>query len=1009
MIGQIVSHYRILEPLGEGGMGAVYVAEDMHLGRRVAIKFPTSTNADEHHFRARFLREARSVSKLSHPHIATVYDYGETSEGHPFLVMELIEGTSLSDLMHEGQMTLKRAVEIIETITEALGEAHRQGIVHRDVKPSNILINERGQVKVLDFGLAKQFKDEPAHSADPEARTLLATHTRSGAVVGTPLYLSPEQATSAPVDARSDLFALGALLYECVAGHPAFAGASVIEIAAQVIHVTPPAPSSINKLVPKELDAVVMKALEKRPEDRYQSADAMLEDLQAVRLSMSEDLQAHRTQRIAPSPKTAHPSALVTLSDLLQQPRVSIARLLLGVLVFLAAIGVVWWVWFRPIVYQPPLEAARWFETGAYALREGAYFQASKALERAISVDDKYALAHARLAEAWSELDYLDRAKDELLRVNQLMSGRASLAKSDALYLDAVTATATRDFARAIKSYEELARQTPNRAEVYVDLGRAYENDEQTKKALESYLKATEIDQQYATAFLRAGIIYGRLQEAASAKAAFERAESIYQALGNVEGRAEILFQRGALSIKGGQVLLARTQLQQALDLAKVTTNLPLQIKTMLQLTYAFHNGGDTAQAEKLAVESVALAQNNGMENLSMRGLVDLGSVYLSRGDSSRGDYEEANKYFTQALDLARRYKARRNEARALLLLGSLRIQQNRPDEAVRYLEPALAFYQQSGFRKEASQVILLLGRAKRQKGDYEGALKDFKQQLQLAEEVGDQLQKAFLQEGIGNVLMRQERYTEAIIYFQQGFAVYKSLGMQRGAGNTLANQANVLWQLGHYEEARAKFDEARAIVNQTDQGKPVLTDIRHYEGTMALSQRRFAEAQRDAEEVLEMIGRKSSATAIQVTSLLGQARIFSGAKAEGVRLCQEAVAMAGSLGDPWLLSTAKLALADAEFETNDFKGALRDALAAQESFARLGQPESEWRAWLAAARAARRANDDEQARQYAAHIPELLSGLGQRWGAESYNSYLTRPDVQLLRKLLQDEFAISS
>jgi tetratricopeptide (TPR) repeat protein len=261
----------------------------------------------------------------------------------------------------------------------------------------------------------------------------------------------------------------------------------------------------------------------------------------------------------------------------------------------------------------------------------------------------------------------------------------------------------------------------------------------------------------------------------------------------------------------------------------------------------------------------------------------------------------------------------------------------------------------------------------------------------------------------IGYVLIRQERFTDALLYFQQSFANYKALGMQRGAGNALANQANILWQLGRYEEARAKFEEARAVATQTDQGKPVLTDIRQYEGEMALSQRRFGDAKKSAEETLGVIDKKASPTAIQVTSLLGVAQVYSGAKAEGLRLCQQAVEMAGSLGDPWLLSTAQLALSDARFETGDFKGSLGDALAAQESFARLGQQESEWRAWLAAARASRRAGDDQKAREYAAHVPALLSGLQQRWGAESYNSYLTRPDVQLLRKLLQDEFAISS
>jgi tetratricopeptide (TPR) repeat protein/tRNA A-37 threonylcarbamoyl transferase component Bud32 len=1002
MIGQVVSHYRILEPLGEGGMGAVYVAEDMLLGRRVAIKFPTST-ADEHHFRSRFLREARAVSMLSHPHIATIYDYGETSEGRPFLVMELIDGTSLNDFMHDSQMTLARAVEIIETIAGALGEAHAHGIVHRDVKPSNIMINERQEIKVLDFGLAKQFKEEPAHSADLDARTLLTTHTRSGAVVGTPLYLSPEQAMSAPVDARSDLFALGALLYECITGHPAFAGASVIEIAAQVIHVTPPAPSQLNKRVPKDLDRVVMKALEKRPEARYQSASEMLEDLQRVRLSMSG--HAHRTLRVERAMKTAQPSALTTLSDLLQQPRVSIARLLFGVSVIVIAIVSVWWMWFRPVVHRPPPEAARWFDTGANALREGAYYQASKALERAVSIDDKYALAHARLAEACSELDYGARARDELLRVSTLTNNRASLAKSEALYIDAITATVTRDYPLAIKSYEGLARLKPNEAEVYVDLGRAYENDDQTKKALESYVKATEIDQQYATAFLRAGILYGRQQELASAKAAFDKADAIYQALSNLEGRGELFYQRGALSNKVGNVAEARNQLEQALQLGKVSSSLPLQIKVMLQLSSVFYYAGDTAQAEKLAGDAVALAQTNGMENLSMRGLVDLGNVYLARGDSSRGDYEEADKYFTQALELARRYKARRNEARALFSLASLRIQQYKADEAVEYLEPALAFYQQSGFRKETSQVLLVLGRALRQKGDYEAALHAFQQQLQLAEEVGDQLQQALSEEGIGNVLARQERYPEALGFFQQSYAIYKALGMQRGVGNTLSNQASVLWQLGHYEDARARLGEA---LDQGGGGKPVLTEIRLNEAGMALSERRFSEAKTSAEQVLELVSAKTSPTVVQTKQVLCRAQVFSGAKREGKLSCQEAVEIATRLSDPWLLADARLSEAEAALEIGDFKQALFDALAAQESCARLGQPESEWRAWLVAARASRRAGDEAKAREYASHIPELLSSLRQKWSADSYTSYLTRPDVQLLRRLLQDEFAIS-
>ncbi|HEV7842313.1 MAG TPA: serine/threonine-protein kinase, partial [Pyrinomonadaceae bacterium] len=246
MIGQTVSHYRIVEKLGEGGMGSVYAAEDTHLGRHVAIKFPNGAPADEQRYRARFLREARAVSGLSHPHIATLYDYGETSNGQPFIVMELVKGQTLSQLLSENKVTLPRAVEIIRDVAEALEEAHQHGIVHRDVKPSNILINERGQVKVLDFGLVKHLSEEQTQAVDKEARTLLTAHTQSGMVLGTPLYLSPEQAKGAPVDARSDLFALGAVLYECIAGKPAFSGATVVEIAAQVMLADPVPPSDVN-------------------------------------------------------------------------------------------------------------------------------------------------------------------------------------------------------------------------------------------------------------------------------------------------------------------------------------------------------------------------------------------------------------------------------------------------------------------------------------------------------------------------------------------------------------------------------------------------------------------------------------------------------------------------------------------------------------------------------------------------------------------------------------------
>jgi serine/threonine protein kinase/Tfp pilus assembly protein PilF len=1001
MIGQTVSHYRVLEKLGEGGMGVVYLAEDTHLGRRVAIKFPAG-DAEEKSFRARFLREARSASTLSHQHIAAIYDYGETNgegngKGQPFIVMELVKGESLADLMDEGALTLKRAVEIIADVAEALVEAHAHGIIHRDIKPSNVHINERGVVKVLDFGLAKQLNDESIHATDSGAKTLPSTRTRSGVVIGTPLYLSPEQARGLEIDGRSDLFTLGTLLYECITGSHAFAGAGVLEIAGQVMHVDPPLPSMINARVTPELDRITMKALAKQVEARYQTAEEMLVDLRDALPTLIEE-DAHRTQRL-PAAKIKHESILTTISDTLSRPRLS-----LGILALILILGsvAVWGIMRlrRPLPYKPSAEAQKWYDTGAEALRDGSYYQASKEFEQAISHDEKFALAHARYAEALTELDYQDRAKDELLRVSTLAPDRAALEEVDALYLDAVTATLRRDFKAAIEAYGAIARLKPSEAQVYVDLGRAYENNEEPQKAIESYVKATTLDPQYATAFLRAGILYGRLQDLASANSSFDKAEQLYQSLVKVEGRAEVLFQRGVLLIRQGRVAEAREQLQKALELAQVINNQPQQIKAMLQLVYVLQHEGEAAEAEKLANDAVELAQANNMVTLTARGFIDLGNVFLSRGD-----FVQAEKYFRQGLDFAQRYKARRNEARAYLMLGSLRVQQGGADEAADFVEKALPFYRQGGYRTEVSQALILLGRINRLKGDYDAALKVYQQQLQLAEEANDQRQKALSFEGIGTVLAYQERYPEALSNFEQKYALGKSLSNQMDIAYGLIERGDMLWRMGRYADARPLLDEAFSLANGPDGGfKTLMPIIYESAAEMALSKRLFALSREKSQQALDLAGTQVD-VAVEAKRALGLSLSFSGSTThEGASACREALEMATRSKNPWLISRAKLALAEALLQANDFQEALTEALQAEDSFASAGQQASDWRAWLVAARASHSLHDAEYAHGYATKASAALSSLEQKWGTEVYNNYLARPDVEYYRKQLNEE-----
>src|SRR5258705_3732922 len=210
--------------------------------------------------------------------------------------MELARGRPLTDLFQKGELTLPRAVAIVSDVATALTEAHARGVIHRDIKPSNIMIDDNGQVKVLDFGLAKQLNRDAGSASEPEARTLLSTETRSGVVLGTPAYLSPEQATGGAVDGRSDLFALGTLLYEAISGHTPFAGNSFIEIAANVLHVEPPPPSKYNSLIPRELDFITLKALAKKPIKRYQSAREFIADLDSLK-DRFEDKSGQRLSR----------------------------------------------------------------------------------------------------------------------------------------------------------------------------------------------------------------------------------------------------------------------------------------------------------------------------------------------------------------------------------------------------------------------------------------------------------------------------------------------------------------------------------------------------------------------------------------------------------------------------------------------------------------------------------------------------------------------------------------
>src|SRR5919107_862829 len=260
--------YRISRKLGSGGMANVYLASDQELGRRVAIKILDDRHARDEQFVERFRREAQNAAGLSHPSIVSIYDRGE-AEGTYYIAMEHVEGRTLKELLvARGPSPLGIAIDYTRQILSALRFAHRNGIVHRDIKPHNVIVDGEGRVKVMDFGIAR------AGAA--------SQMTEAGSIIGTAQYLSPEQARGAPVDQTSDLYSTGIVLFELLTGTVPFSGETPVEIAMKHLSQVPEPPSELRREVPDDLDLVVLRALSKEPRDRYQSAAAMDADLETV-------------------------------------------------------------------------------------------------------------------------------------------------------------------------------------------------------------------------------------------------------------------------------------------------------------------------------------------------------------------------------------------------------------------------------------------------------------------------------------------------------------------------------------------------------------------------------------------------------------------------------------------------------------------------------------------------------------------------------------------------------
>jgi len=932
MIGTTVTHYRIVSKLGEGGMGVVYEAEDLTLGRRVALKFCLS-GRDDAKLRANLLKEARAASSLSHTNIAHIYEFVEDPGGDAFISMELVSGATLAHILSQRRLGSEETLKVATGVASALAEAHRHGIIHRDIKPGNIQITSAGEVKVLDFGIAR-----PAALLAAGAGATDITRTIEG-FSGTMLYMSPEQASGEVLDARSDLFSLGVVLYECLAGRPPFAADSLPAVLARVLTWQPPQPSRLNPQSPAHLDRIILKLLEKDRKKRYASADELLADMQA--------------------PGRVH------------SRRRAVAALAGGMAC--AGGGALAWLWNAKRHHDPAPAAVGWYRDGLAALRYGSYHRASKLLARAAEIDPSYAMAHAYLAEAWYELDYLERAKDELLKA---MASLSSLPEVEKLHLDAIHQTVIGEFKAAVGKYQEISRMVAQdeRGAALLELGRSQERNQDTKQAMATYSEAIRLNGQNAgqnaAVWLRLGTLQARTGAREESNRSLDRAESLFQAASNVEGATECLYIRARYASTPTQ---ARDLIGKALSAARVTGNDQQQIKLLLLSSNSYLEVGQDAEALDDANRAIAIARADGIENLVSRGLIDMGIALFVKGRSA-----EALSTIGEALDIARRNGEKRSEARALVNLGSIRIQTGDTARGWQEVQTALAYYRQGSFRTEAALALILLGRAAREKGDYEGARRAFAETLATLKPAEPSLPLALAQEGMASLELLQDRWPQALHMFDETRRVFEAIGNSSGVATNQLNVALVHAMLGHQ-------GDGTAVSQPAAESDPVSAL------QIVLTQEHFSEARAKAEALLRSADAGDLDARREATLVLGLALTRSGSAARGLEACRKAFELAEAAGKPAAEADALLASAEAALAAGDRAAAAESAGRARALFESAQRPESLWRACVLLL------GSGTADRAIAAEASAALGELKATWPAEDFRSYLNRP---LIRRL---------
>lgn len=775
--GQVLlERFRIVRLLGRGGMGEVFEAQDLQLGR-IALKTIRADIAASPDMFARFRREVQLARRVSGAQVCRIHELFllAAENGCPataFLTMEFLEGTTLSRKIAEsGPLGRDEALSIALDICKGLRLIHEQGIIHRDLKAANIMLCSRAgktRAVVMDFGLAWL---DSAALITPDAVTLseIPSQTAYGCLAGTPSYMAPEQFEGKPVSPATDIYALGIVLYEMVTGRQPYAAET--PVAAVIRHARRPDPiSSVQRGIPRHWDRVIAQCLQYEPEQRFQNVAEVAGALAASTL---------RPENI----RKDHPHLIWVLA-----------------IVLLAVIGFSSFsLWKTTQYYRPDAEANRWYHSGLSALREGSYLKATNELGNAVARDPHFVMAHARLAEAWANLDFDGAAQQQMLLAS---AGENRVPPVDRMYLDAIRDTLTRNFTGAVELYKTIVDRLPasEKGVGHLDLGMAYERAGDPPHALQNYRQSSSLDPDNPAPWLRAGMLQTRLNHSPEANQDFDRAQALYTAEMNPEGQAELDYERGYLASLKGNVANSVSYLQRSIVEAKAISSPQLEIRAFTQLSSTECASGQFDQAVADANTAIQLARSHELDTWAAMALAWLANAHLNQGSAH---FAEADSELAEARELASESQQGRALALANLVLASLRDTEHRWPEVVAPATEALAYYRQNGFFANAANAKLLLLRATPVGDDLNRRLQDAQDFSNLAQNSGSPYLRLEAEHALGNAYELLERYPDALQHFGNALA---SAGSATGRAYEVIAMSGILVKLGRIAEAQARL-----------------------------------------------------------------------------------------------------------------------------------------------------------------------------------------------------------